>query len=457
MNPRRIIAIAQLTVRDAIRSRLLLALAALILTVLIAIPLLIADTSSPADRLSVILLYSLNAVLFILTVSTLWASCVAVAGDIADRRLHLVLAKPVHRYELWLGKWIGIVLLNLAVLAVSGSVMAGILFRSWNSLPAGSPQRLQAEARLLTARTPFLPELPPNLEQQVEKRLAALPENPAIPAQASRQQQRQWLRREVIHAAMMIPSGGSLSLHYRIPSVACLPLPCELRFSMESSQPDRQYVSGIWQIADATGQHLSIPFTNAPGIPSQILIPAFSHSTHGPLTITLTRTDTGNSARLLLAPNGNPPELLIPVGAFGPNFCRALLIAWFRLAFVAALGITMGCLLSLPVSVFAAFAVLVLLHLSGFISMVAATGTLVEHHHGDITPPGLLDLALLRFITAINHVTGPLDYYNAIPWMAEGRRITWEMTAKAFGVLSLLYSAAVAIPGILLFNRREMP
>jgi hypothetical protein len=31
------------------------------------------------------------------------------------------------------------------------------------------------------------------------------------------------------------------------------------------------------------------------------------------------------------------------------------------------------------------------------------------------------------------------------------------MTAKAFGVLSLLYSAAVAIPGILLFNRREMP
>ncbi len=428
MNPRRIISIAQLTVRDAIRSRLLLALASLILAVLIAIPLLIADTSSPADRLSVTLHYSLNAILFILTISTLWASCVAVAGDITDRRLHLVLAKPVHRYELWLGKWIGIVFLDFAILAASGSGVAGILLWSWNTLPAGSPQRLQTEARLLTARTALLPELPPTLEQQ----------------------------RETVQTAMMVPSGGSLTLHYRIPPAACLPLPSELRLSMESSLPDRKYVSGIWQITNATGQYLSIPFTNSPGIPSQLMIPAFGHSSHGPLSITLTRTDTANPARLLLAPNGKLPILLVPVGAFGPNFCRALLVVWFRLAFVAALGVTMGCLLSMPVSVFAAFAVLILLQMSGFISAVAATGTLVEHHHGDVAPPGLLDIASLRLITALNRITGPLDYYNAIPWITEGRRITWEMTAKAFGLLGLLYSAAVAIPGILLFNRREM-
>lgn len=456
MNPRRILAIAQLTVRDAIRSRLLLAVAAIILTVLIAIPFLIEDASIPADRLSVILRYSLNAVLFILTVGTLWSSCVAIAGDIVDHRLHLVLAKPVHRHELWLGKWFGIIFLNLVVLAASGIAMAGILNRSCNSLPDGSTQRLQAEARLFTARTTVLPELPPDLDRQVEARLAEQLKNQANSNPFSPRQQRQWLRREAVQSAMIVPTGGSLSLRYRIPVRPRHPMPCELRFSMESSRPERNYVSGIWQVSDAAGQHVSIPFTNAPGVPSQLLIPAFANAITGDLVLTLTRTDTGSSAHLLLAPHGKPPELLTPADAFMPNVCRGLLIAWFRLAFVAALGVSMGCLLSLPVSVFAAFAILILLHMSGFISTVAATGTLVEHHHGGGAPPGLLDHVLLKFITAMNVVTGPLENYNALPLLADGRLVSWTMTARAFGLLAALYSAAVALPGILLFNRREL-
>lgn len=456
MNLRRIIAIAQLTVRDAIRSRLLLALAALILIVLFAIPSLITDDTSPADRLSVILRYSLGAVMFILTVGTLWTSCVAISGDIAEHRLYLVLAKPVHRHELWLGKWMGLVSINLAILALSGTLIAIILYRSWSALPSGSIPHTQTAARLLTARIAILPELPPTFDRQIETQLAKLQKDQQPPTPPNLQELREQAKRQVIQSGMIVQPNGSLTLHYLIPAQPHQSPPYELSFAMESSQPNKAFASGVWKVSHATGAGGSIPFTNAPGVTAHILIPAFTNKAPARITIALTRTDSASTALLLLAPHGKPPELLIPVGGFGPNLCRALLIALFRLAFVAALGISMGCLLSLPVSVFAAFAVLIMLNMSGFISTVAAQGTFLEDHHGNSLTPGMMDYLMLKIITAMNVLTGPLESLNALPLLAEARLISWSMVAKALGVLGALYTAAVAVPGIYLFNRREL-
>ncbi len=456
MNLRRIIAIAQLTVRDAIRSRILLALATLILIILFAIPLLITDDTSPADRLSVILRYSLGSVVFILTVGTLWTSCVAISGDIAERRLHLVLAKPVHRYELWLGKWLGIVGINFATLTFTGALISIILYRAWSALPAGSIPFTQTEARLLTARITILPELPPTFDRQMETQIAKLQKDQQTPIPPNLQELRKQAKRQVIQSGMIVQPNGSLTLHYLIPAQPQQPLPYELSFTMESSQPTKAFASGVWKVSDSTGDGCSIPFTNSPGVPAHILIPALTNREPARITITLTRADAGSSALLLLAPHGKMPELLVPVGGFGPNLCRTLLISLFHLAFVAALGVTMGCLLSLPVSVFTAFAFLIMLNMSGFISTIAAQGTFLEDHHGNVLSPGIIDYLMLKIITAMNVVTGPLESLNALPLLAEARLVSWSMAAKALGVLGALYTAAVAIPGIFLFNRREL-
>lgn len=424
MSPHRVISIAQLTLRDAARSRLLLTLASLILVITIAIPSLIDDLSSPSDRLSVVLEYSMNAVLFILTVGTLWAACIAVAGDIADRRIHLVLAKPVYRHEVWIGKWLGLVVINLILLILACLLIGGGVFRMWRSIPDGAARR-DVEARLLTARSTLLPDLPPALN------------------------------RGEIQSAMLVPPGGSLTLRYRIPGETSTSLPSELRYSMESSRPDRLFVSGTWSMSRGSGPIVSIPFTNAPHSPSRILLPPLPTAGTAPLSITFTRNDTNNSAVLLLAPHGNPPVLLTPVGGFAPNLFRAVLVSWFRLSFVAALGVTMGSLLSLPVSVFAAFALLIVLHMGGFIATVASSGVILEDHHGVVSTSTRLDHALLVLLQTVNRVTGPMERLNALPLLAEGRLVSWTMTARALGLLAFLYSAAVFIPGIWLFNRRE--
>jgi ABC-type transport system involved in multi-copper enzyme maturation permease subunit len=456
MNRRRILAITQLTIREAIRSRFLLALAALILTVSVAIPLLITDHASPAERLSVILRYSLNAIMFMLTVGTLWASCITIAGDIADRRLQLVLAKPVHRYELWLGKWLGVVAINVTLLAFSGLLIAGIIYHLHGDIPTGAPGQSQVSPRLLTARVPLLPQFPPDIAREIDAALAQQLKEAPPECQHDAGELRRQLEKQAIQNGMVVQPGRSLILHYSTPPSPGHLLTSELLFTLQSSQPDQRFIPGVWNISNNAGEHFTIAFTNKTGLPSHVLIPPFTNSATRHLTITFTRTDTGHSSLLLLAPQGKPPELLVPVGGFGANLGRALLVCAFRLAFVAALGVTMGSLLSLPVSVFAAFAFLIMMNMSGFISSMAGTNMLLENHHGHAIQASALDHITLKFIKAMNVMTSPLESLDPLPLLAEARLVSWSMTAKALAVLGILYSALVAIPGILLFRRREL-
>ncbi len=65
-------------------------------------------------------LYVVNTLFAMMAVLT---SVDAIAGDIASGRIHTVAAKPVHRWEILLGKWIGlVVMLALYLLLMAGGV-----------------------------------------------------------------------------------------------------------------------------------------------------------------------------------------------------------------------------------------------------------------------------------------------------------------------------------------------
>ena len=153
MNLPRLVAIVRLTLRDAVRSRVVVSLLAALLLVLVGLPLLVQSDGTPAGRLRIILEYALAAAIGLLSAATLWAGCATVAAELQDRRLFIVLAKPVHRWEIWLGKWLGIVVMDAAALAVTGLVVAALVAVI---RPAGGADS-QFEA-LLSARDTFHPD-----------------------------------------------------------------------------------------------------------------------------------------------------------------------------------------------------------------------------------------------------------------------------------------------------------
>jgi ABC-type transport system involved in multi-copper enzyme maturation permease subunit len=117
----RIFAIAWLTWKAALRFRLFLVIAVLLLAAVVGLPLVIKDDGTARGSRRSLLTYTLSAITALLGLSTLWLACGTLARDIEECQIQVVATKPIARWQIWLGKWLGIVTLNAALLAISGA------------------------------------------------------------------------------------------------------------------------------------------------------------------------------------------------------------------------------------------------------------------------------------------------------------------------------------------------
>ena len=143
-------AIAWLTWKAALRFRLFIVVAALLLLSVIGLPLLLKDDGTARGFTQILLTYTLSTITGLLGLSTLWLSCGTLARDIEDCQMQVVAVKPVARWQIWLGKWLGIMSLNAVLLALSAISVYGLLLWRANKLPAGQQAILKNE--VLVAR-----------------------------------------------------------------------------------------------------------------------------------------------------------------------------------------------------------------------------------------------------------------------------------------------------------------
>src|SRR5437899_5710939 len=123
----RLLAIAGLTWKAALRFRLFLVIAVLLLGSVVALPLLIKDDGTARGFTQILLTYTLSTITALLGISTLWLACGTLARDIEECQMQVVAVKPIARWQIWLGKWLGLMSLNAALLALSGSSVYGLL------------------------------------------------------------------------------------------------------------------------------------------------------------------------------------------------------------------------------------------------------------------------------------------------------------------------------------------
>src|SRR6267143_4508389 len=117
----RLLAIAWLTWKAALRFRLFLVIAVLLLAAVVGLPVLIKDDGTARGFTQILLTYTLTTISALLGLSTLWLACGTLARDIEDCQMQVVAVKPISRWQIWLGKWLGIVLLDCALLSVAGA------------------------------------------------------------------------------------------------------------------------------------------------------------------------------------------------------------------------------------------------------------------------------------------------------------------------------------------------
>src|SRR4051794_37441975 len=136
----RVLAIARLTIKAAFRFKLVLLLAAILLGGVVALPLVIKDDGTALGFTQILLTYTLSLITALLGFATLWLACGTLARDVEECQIQMVVVKPVARWQIWLGKWLGLLMLNAALLALAGGSVYALL--QWRARPgAGGPQK----------------------------------------------------------------------------------------------------------------------------------------------------------------------------------------------------------------------------------------------------------------------------------------------------------------------------
>src|SRR6202012_3843833 len=93
---------------------------------------------------------TLRAITALLGLSTLWLSCGTLARDIEECQIQVVATKPIARWQIWLGKWLGIVTLNAVLLAISGGCVFGLL--QWRATKLSPAEQKNLREQVLVAR-----------------------------------------------------------------------------------------------------------------------------------------------------------------------------------------------------------------------------------------------------------------------------------------------------------------
>src|SRR5258706_11363306 len=93
----------------------------------VGLPLLIKDDGTARGFTQILLTYTLSTITALLGLSTLWLACGTLARDIEECQMQIVAVKPIARWQILLGKWLGILSLNAALLAIFGASVYGVL------------------------------------------------------------------------------------------------------------------------------------------------------------------------------------------------------------------------------------------------------------------------------------------------------------------------------------------
>ena len=381
-----IAAIALLALRHVIRSRVVLVLSALLFAAAFLLPLALRSDGTPEGLIRIHLAYVLGLGSFLLTLATLWAGCAAVAQEADEKTLQLLLVKPVPRLRIWLGKWLALLILDAALLALVGGATAATLqfqLRRGGFAPeALAAARQTTLAALETLRAP-LPDVEADVRAEFE-RLRAGRRLPDAPEAAILQS----LRHTLLARRYSIAPGESRTWTFALPSRAA-PGPLLVQFRCESSVPGAADLDAVLELM--VGDRTVVRAIRAmPGTPQTLV---FADVPAGAAAATATFRNSGTHNATLFFDPADGLVLRRPIGTFAGNYLRALALIYLRLALFAAIGVTLGTLFSLPVATFLTLVLILVLQLSGFIVAAAQVdrATFVEnvapfgaggHEHG---------------------------------------------------------------------------
>ncbi|MDC0325672.1 ABC transporter permease [bacterium] len=449
-----LIAIVGLTLKAAIRYRVVVVLSVLLLASVVVLPLMIKHDGSAQGFTQILLTYTLSAITFLLGFSTLWIACGSLAREVQECQIQILAVKPIPRWKIWIGKWIGIVVINAILLGLSSLAVYGITV--WRAQQLSEAQQAVLDNEIFVARGSALPEYPdiqPYVDEYMAERLKENPNLVDLDQTYVRQQVEEQVKaaQQVVRPAYIrrwtIPVASPESVKDQ---------PMFLRVKFFTSRPyDTSTYNVMWEIGPPeTPQRVQRSMDIAPESPIEFLIPPNLLDPEGNLIVDV----YNDNQEALLFPLEDGMEVLYRQGGFGWNFIRGMLVILCWMGFLAAIGLAASSFLSFPVAAFVSIAILIVGFSSGTLSQVVDQGGIggINHETGRKDSASGLDYVAIPLAKGILGVINLVKEFSPVSFLSTGRSITVGILFQALTQIVLLMGGLFAAFGIWAFYRSEL-
>lgn len=473
--PNQILAVAHTVLKEASRTKIPLVFIVLILILLPLLPIGLDPDTPLRFRIQTFISRSLGFTFYLAACMTLFLSCATVAFEIRDRQIWQLMTKPMSRLNYLLGKWLGVVTVNLIILVIA-AVSSFTFIQYLREEPvtatlAGQEDAQQVRDAVLTARLGRKPTYDVLDEQQLRARvdevitrtpeLAAMEEIPLMERRMLRQ------RIEMAYAASqrtIPPRGGARDYVFEDLSAARerqSALTLHYRFHIMRDDEHQTFPAVFIFNRD---MDLSISRTYVPTVTHALSIPPSLIREDGTLMVTVVNffeppRDANTAGGLNFEENDF--ELLYKVGSFEANFFRAVFVDWVKLSFLAMLGICCATFLNFPVACLTSFTVFIAGTIGPFLAesleeYYPTAAAAMDWGNIGLVIQWAFQSAIRAIAQAIVFLLESFGEYRPTQSLIEGRLIEWSAVANGLVKVGLVWSGLALIAGYLVIRRRQL-
>ncbi len=479
-----VFAVARNVLAEAVRMKVSLVFIVMLIIGLAAVPMLLNEETPLRYRMQSFLQYGTAGAFWMIAILTLLLSVATLSFEQRDRIIWQTMTKPVSVWKYLLGKWLGVVSLNAALLLVCG---AGIfMFAEYLRQQPADGEREAYVARgvemgasaisedrrilhnqVLQARvardidmpvTKYSPEFGEIVDQFIEQREALESFGELVEEPQTRSQVRDDLYKDYITRLRSIDPGQAKTYIFGgLEKAAEQDAPLLLRYRIESGAnlPNEFYRV----MFDAGG----VQYEREVGLAQTLIIddiPPTAINENGQLELTVLNGSFVQNSQGQVGIMGNPKAITFPpgglelsysVGTFRMNFLRVVVVLWIKLAFLSLLAIAASTALSFPVACLVAFGAF----------FAAESATFLEDSlevynpfYGEGIGPAIL--AVVETISnAVIWIFSVYAELNPIEKLVQGEYVSWGSLAQGMAVLGFWCVVLFGV-GWLVFRSREL-
>jgi len=449
-------AIAKNTLSQAIRMKVAAAVIVLLAVLLPLMSVVMQGDGTLMGKLQTFVSYGLGLVNLLLCILTIAVSAFTLSNDLKRKHLYLVVTKPVRRYEILAGKLLGILILDLFLLLMFGAAIYGLTLAIPRLVDADPVQAERASVEFFTARTGLKAGYDEaRIRKAAEERFKYLEQNNQLPRDMTQVRILSELIGQERMAAKSIAPGQVKRWDFdgvRLTTPNDPNAVIFIRYKLEATAvlaDNRIY--GAWRIGDLRqlDAGLEKPKTpifqadrdDAPRTYHEFAIPATAVADDGYLGVAFFNNPSLNPTTVI----AEDVEVLFRSGTFTDNFLRALAMIYVRLAFLAAMGISLTTWLSFPVAI--------LVCLVAFFAGLTHN-FILESFDGIGQIVGVIYNVTLRpLLWMIPKFDG---VYNPSTYIINGRLIEGTFLAMSILTTVVIKATVVLLFGMWVFSRREI-